>query len=75
MLTDRQKEAINLIRELRGPMDVLKDEEFYLLLEFIMGNQQSTQYIPWPVETPYPIYPSTVFPIVTYQTTCKQEIK
>lgn len=75
MLTDRQKEAINLIRELRDPMDVLKDEEFYLLLEFIMGNQQSIQYIPWTVETPNPIYPSIVSPLVTYQTTCKQEIK
>lgn len=73
-MTDKQKQAIVAINDAKQN-EALNDEQYYLLLEFIMGNQPTTQYIPWPIEIPNPIYPSTVFPLVTYQTTCKQEIK
>ena len=53
-MTDKQKQAISAINDAKQN-EALDDEQYYLLLEFIMGNQPTTQYIPWPIEIPNPI--------------------
>lgn len=60
-MTDKQKQAIAAINDAKQNK-TLDDEQYYLLLEFIMSNQPSTQYIPWPIEIPNPIS----IPWITY---------
>lgn len=65
-MTDKQKSAIWALNEAMRNK-AFDEEEYLLILEFIMGNQPTTQYIPWPIETPaYPL------PLVTYKTICNQ---
>lgn len=46
-MTDKQKEAIELINDLRNKADISKDG-YFLLLDFIIEQpQQQIQYIPY----------------------------
>lgn len=46
-MTDKQKEAIELINDLRNKAHISKDE-YFLLLDFILEQpQQQIQYIPY----------------------------
>jgi hypothetical protein len=60
-MTDKQRQAISAVNNAKQK-EVLDDEQYYLLLEFIMGNQPTTQYITWPIEKPNP----NISPWVTY---------
>ena len=42
-MTDKQKQAISAVNDAKQNK-ALDDEQYYLLLEFIMGNQPTTQY-------------------------------
>lgn len=66
-MTDKQKRAILTINEVKEKGYI--DEEAYIeLLELIM---QTPQYVPYPIEMPNHL----AYPLVTYQSTCKADIK
>ncbi len=72
-MTDKQKKAITLLNNLRSPMNpsekpAITEDEYYTLLEFIIGEQQQPQitYVPYtPDLTPHypwqtgPLYENT----------------
>ena len=46
-MTERQRQAITFINELRYDRKVITHEEYFLLLEFIVGsNEPQISYIP-----------------------------
>ena len=57
-MTERQKQAIALINELRYDKKVITIEEYFLLLEFIVGsNEPQISYIPFTQTEPQPFDP------------------
>ena len=84
-MTDKQKQAVELLNSIRGKKDsdgeqVMNAEEYLTLLEFIIGEQPQPQYIPytpditphWPCQPIIPLYQTTNpgdFP-QPYQVTC-----
>lgn len=73
-MTEKQKLAVFALNEAKQNK-AFDDEEYLLLLEFVIGNQQP-QVIPCPIETP--VFPSAtpwVYPWVTYQTISTQQTK
>lgn len=88
-MTDKQKQAVELLNRLhgQGPKagELLTDEEYYFLLDFIIGEQPQQQitYVPytpditphWPCQPIMPLYQTTSpgdFP-QPYQVTCVGE--
>ena len=62
-MTDKQKEAITLLNNLRSPMNPsekpsITEDEYYTLLEFIIGEQPQPQvtFVPYTPSTT-PSYP------------------
>lgn len=66
-MTDIQKKAVWVINQALRNKD-LDDDEYLTLLEAIL---QPKQYVPYPIEMPNPL----AYPWVTYQSTCKADIK
>lgn len=75
-MTDKQKEAVELLNSIRGKKDiegteVMTAEEYLTLLEFIIGEQPQPQitYVPytpditphWPYQPLQPLYQTTPF--------------
>lgn len=74
-MTDKQKQAVELLNRLhgQGPKagELLTDEEYYFLLDFIIGEQPQQQitYVPytpditphWPCQPLQPYYQTTPF--------------
>lgn len=66
-MTDKQKESIRILNRLKEPVikmgDVIREaaiskEEYFLLLEFIVGNEPQMTYIPYqPTITPQHLDP------------------
>lgn len=54
-MTEKQKQAISLINRLK---ENISEEEYFLLLEFVVGNTIPA-YVPY-----YPYYPT--YPYITY---------
>lgn len=85
-MTDKQKEAIGILNRLhgQGPKagELLTDEEYYALMDFVIGDGQQQQvinipYTPFvPDNTPStkPYYTTTPYdPLIPpYRVTCKQ---
>jgi hypothetical protein len=52
-MTEKQKEAIKILNRVRNSVlrstcgDVITEEEYFTLLEFVIGNESSIQYIPY----------------------------
>lgn len=77
-MTDKQKEAIEIIIRERGSGH-LSDVEFYTLMEFIIKERTETPYvtqpaIPWTTPQPLqPYYGGTADPVLTppYRITCE----
>lgn len=66
-MTDKQKQAIWVLNEALQNKH-LDEEEYMILLEFVV---QPNQYVPYPIEMLNPL----AYPWVTYQSTCKADIK
>lgn len=64
MMNDKQKEALELLCDLRGKEAITK-EQFYTLIEFVVDTQPHIQYIPFHDPTPSPLItqPWTTGPI------------
>ena len=63
MMNDKQKEALELLCDLRGKEAITK-EQFYTLIEFVVDVQPNIQYIPYtPITTPEITKPWTTGPI------------
>ena len=72
-MTDKQKQAILAISRAKEERTI-EEEDYLLLMEFIMDTQR-TQYVPYPIDTPtLPKYPWEG-PWITYQTTCTTSLK
>lgn len=77
-MTDKQKEAIKLLNELRySEISPLSDDEYFLLLEFVFEREKGIQYvpqptIPWTTPEIRPYYTGTGEPIIQppYKVTC-----
>lgn len=73
-MTDKQKEAIGILNRLHGQGskagELLTDEEYYALMEFVIGEQpqQQVTYIPYT-----PFVPDTTPRIQPYYTTAPQD--
>ena len=52
----------------------MKEEDYLLLLEFIMDTQR-VQYVPYPIDTPTLQKYPWEGPWVSYQTTCTTSLK
>ena len=69
-MTEKQKQAILVLNKAKE-YGVMSEEDYLLLMEFIMETQRPTQYVPYPVEVPSS--PSVLKPWegpwVGYQTT------
>ena len=73
-MTDKQKQAILAITRAKEER-TMEEEDYLLLMEFIMDTRQPIQYVPYPIDTPtLPKYPWEG-PWVTYQTTCTTSLK
>ena len=75
-MTDKQKQAILAITRAKEER-TMEEEDYLLLMEFIMDTQRSqyVPYVPYPIDTPtLPKYPWEG-PWVTYQTTCTTSLK
>ena len=76
-MTEKQKEAIKILNRVRNSVlrstcgDVITEEEYFTLLEFVIGNESLIQYIPYcPQTTPFegsPTYEQEL------KTTCENE--
>lgn len=77
-MTEKQKQAVLLINDLRQKQSITNDE-YMSLLEFIVNEQQQTQYVPYPtpIEPIAPSFPRYPWegPWVTYQTSSTSSIK
>ena len=64
-MTDKQKEAVKLLNEIRyaGESRPLNDDEYFLLMDFVVNNEQQISGIPFQPNTPL------TYPQVTYETT------
>lgn len=51
-MSERQKEAISLLNRLK---DGMTEEEYFLLMDFVMAPQQI--YVPMPTPVPQPLEP------------------
>lgn len=72
-MTDKQKQAILAINRAKEE-GTMSEEDYLLLMEFIMDTQR-VQYVPWPIDTPtLPKYPWEG-PWVTFQTTSTTAFK
>ena len=58
-MTEKQKQAISLINRLKENMS---EEEYFLLLEFVIGNSVPT-YVPYYPTYPYITYDSKPIPV------------
>ena len=59
-MTERQKEAIRILNKIRQVSSscALSEDEYFLLLEFVVGNEPQMTYIPYqPTITPQPLDP------------------
>ena len=68
-MTDNQKKTIVVLNRLHNTYGfdekpVLTDEEYFMLLEFII-NKHETQYVPWPIENPLQPAPCQKLPWMT----------
>ena len=77
-MTDKQKQAILAINRAKEA-GTMEEEDYLLLMEFIMNTQPYVQpyvpYVPYPIDTPaLPKYPWEG-PWVQYQTTCTASFK
>jgi len=83
-MTDKQKQAVELLNRLhgQGPKagELLTDEEYYFLLDFIIGEQPQQQitYVPYtPDLTPHwpcqPLQPYYQNPADIFRVTCGGE--
>ena len=72
-MTDKQKQAILAINRAKDE-GTMKEEDYLLLMEFIMDTQR-VQYVPYPIDTPtLPKYPWEG-QWVSYPTTCTTSFK
>lgn len=72
-MIDKQKQAILAINRAKEE-GTMSEEDYLLLMEFIMDTQR-VQYVPWPIDTPtLPKYPWEG-PWVTFQTTSTAAFK
>ncbi len=65
MMTSKQKEAIKVLNDLKQKVHITYDE-YFMLLDFVVNNEQQIGWIPFQPNTPLS------YPQVTYETTCKQ---
>ena len=65
MMTSKQKEAIKVLNDLKQKVHITYDE-YFMLLDFVVNNEQQISWIPLQPNTPL------TYPQVTYETTCKQ---
>ena len=83
-MTDQQKQAINILNKLKvqptmNGEAMMTDDEYFLLLDFIIGNKTEIPYvpqpaIPWTVPQPLdPYYGRTNDPVFAppYRVTCE----
>jgi hypothetical protein len=68
MISDRQKEALKVVLELHRE-NKMTDEQVLTVIEALTENNPSVQYVPWTTGSPI------IEPLITYKTTCRQEIK
>lgn len=74
-MTDKQKQAILAINKAKEA-GTMSEEDYLLLMEFIMDAQHPIQYVPWPIETPSaPARYPWEGPWVTFQTTSTTAFK
>jgi hypothetical protein len=64
-MTSKQKEAIKVLNDLKQKVHITYDE-YFMLLDFVVNNEQQISWIPFQPNTPL------TYPQVTYETTCKQ---
>lgn len=58
MMTEKQKQAILFINELKYDRKAITVEDYFLLMEFIVGNNESQiTYIPFTQTDPQPLDP------------------
>lgn len=76
-MTEKQKEAIKILNRVRNSVlrstcgDVITEEEYFTLLEFVIGNESSIQYIPYHPQT-IPLVGSPTYE-QEFKTTCENE--
>lgn len=62
-MTSKQKEAIKVLNDLKQKVHITYDE-YFMLLDFVVNNEQQISWIPFQPNTPLNYPP--------YETTCKQ---
>lgn len=73
-MTEKQKEAVKLLNNLRYCGQSLTDDEYFLLMDFVLAEKkQQVTYIPYvQPSTPLQPYYTGTDP---YRVTCENEIK
>lgn len=73
-MTDKQMQAVKLLNRLK---EALTEEEYFMLLEYVVAPPPQEQYVPIyptnPTTPQFPIWPSS--PWCAWQTTCETDAK
>lgn len=79
-MTDKQKEAIILLNRIKETKTatceaIMTDEQYFMLLEFIIENNTEIQYVPqptpWTTPLQQPYYGTGTPEIYPYRVTCE----
>lgn len=81
MINEQQKQAIAVLNRLHGQGpnagDPLTDEEYFMLMEYVLQEKQQIQFAPYEPQLITPLYYRTVpqtgdpLPMPLYEVTCK----
>jgi len=81
MINEQQKQAIAVLNRLHGQGPnagiLLTDEEYFMLMEYVLQEKQQIQFAPYEPQPITPLYYRTVpqtgdpLPMPPYEVTCK----
>ena len=75
-MTEQQRKAIEILNGIKNEQkldgeQVISDDDYFLLLSFIIDKQQEITAAPYPVIQPWPSQPLTPYYGQRWEVTCK----